>query len=144
VPLFTQFSPCDNHIATTAGAAAAKLSDVTADPDTLHAADLEIRPAEGLVLAGGRVLMLSVREFRMLVAFAQRAGTVMSRDELYAAVWGGPLRPRDRSVDVYVRKLRVKLGRASPQRRFIHTHQGFGYRFQAEARTVHSPDRVAF
>jgi hypothetical protein len=47
-------------------------------------------------------------------------------------VWGGDLRPGDRSVDVYVSKLRGKLELALPDRRFIHTHQGFGYRFQPE------------
>jgi DNA-binding response OmpR family regulator len=99
--------------------------------DIPRAADLEIRPAEGLLLADGRVVMLSVREFRLLVAFARRADAVLSRAELYATVWGGPMRSGDRSVDVYVRKLRVKLAHASPQRRFIHTHQGFGYRFES-------------
>ena len=47
-------------------------------------------------------------------------------------VWGGELRPGDRSVDVYVSKLRSKLEAALPDRRFIHTHPGFGYRFQPE------------
>jgi DNA-binding winged helix-turn-helix (wHTH) protein len=47
-------------------------------------------------------------------------------------VWGGELRAGDRSVDVYVSKLRGKLERVMPDRRFIHTHQGFGYRFQPE------------
>ena len=42
------------------------------------------------------------------------------------------MRPRDRSVDVYVRKLRVKLEEALPGWRFIHTHFGFGYRLSAE------------
>jgi DNA-binding response OmpR family regulator len=43
-----------------------------------------------------------------------------------------PLRSGDRSIDVYVHKVRVKLEDALPQRRFIHTHVGFGYRFAAE------------
>ena len=49
-----------------------------------------------------------------------------------STVWGAPLRPDDRSVDVYVHKLRSKLARAMPEWRFIHTHFGFGYRFQPE------------
>jgi DNA-binding response OmpR family regulator len=44
-------------------------------------------------------------------------------------VWGGALRDGDRSIDVYVHKLRVKLEQALPDRQFIHTHVGFGYRF---------------
>jgi DNA-binding response OmpR family regulator len=47
-------------------------------------------------------------------------------------VWGQPLRAGDRSIDVYVHKLRAKLEAAAPHARFIHTHVGFGYRFSAE------------
>ncbi len=99
---------------------------------TLYAGELEIRLAEGLVLATGRALTLSVREFELLAAMASRAGAIVTRGELYAEVWGGELRPGDRSVDVYVSKLRGKLELAMPDRRFIHTHPGFGYRFQPQ------------
>jgi DNA-binding response OmpR family regulator len=99
---------------------------------TLYAGELEIRLGEGLVLATGRALTLSVREFELLVALAQRAGAIVTREELYGAVWGGELRGGDRSVDVYVSKLRGKLEEAMPDRRFIHTHPGFGYRFQPQ------------
>jgi len=106
--------------------------------DVLYAGELEIRPAEGLVLATGRALTLSVREFDLLVAMARRAGAITTREELFGTVWGGELRPGDRSVDVYVSKLRNKLESALPDRRFIHTHPGFGYRFQPEpSRNVH-------
>jgi DNA-binding response OmpR family regulator len=99
---------------------------------TLYAGELEIRLGEGLVLATGRALTLSVREFELLVALAQRHGGIVTRGELYGAVWGGDLRNGDRSVDVYVSKLRGKLEEAMPDRRFIHTHPGFGYRFQPQ------------
>ena len=99
---------------------------------TLYAGELEIRPGEGLALATGQALLLSVREFALLVALARRSGSIVTREELYEAVWGGPLRHGDRSVDVYVSKLRGKLEAAMPDRRFIHTHPGFGYRFQSQ------------
>jgi DNA-binding response OmpR family regulator len=54
---------------------------------------------------------------------------VVSRAELYVSVWEGPFRVDDRSVDVYVSKLRAKLEEALPAWRYIHTHFGFGYRF---------------
>ena len=84
------------------------------------------------MLAAGAPMTLSVREFELLVAMARRAGTILTREELFQTVWGGELRAGDRSVDVYVSKLRAKLERAMPNRRFIHTHPGFGYRFQAQ------------
>ena len=101
-------------------------------PNTLYAGELEIRLGEGLVLATGRALTLSVREFELLAAMAGRAGAIVTRNELYRVVWGGELRSGDRSVDVYVSKLRGKLEAAMPDRRFIHTHPGFGYRFQPQ------------
>jgi DNA-binding response OmpR family regulator len=104
--------------------------------DVLYAGELEIRPNDGLVLAAGRALTLSVREFGLLVALVQRAGRIVSRADLYALVWGSELRDGDRSIDVYVHKLRVKLETALPAWAFIHTHVGFGYRFSPEASHV--------
>jgi DNA-binding response OmpR family regulator len=101
--------------------------------DVLQAGDLEIRPGDGLVLAAGRALTLSVREFGLLVALVQRAERIVSRSELYTLVWSSELREGDRSIDVYVHKLRVKLETALPACVFIHTHVGFGYRFSPEA-----------
>ena len=93
---------------------------------------LQILPGEHLVRAGGRVLMLSTRELRLLTELARREDHIVSREDLFALVWQRPMRSRDRSVDVYVRKLRVKLEAALPDWRFIHTHFGFGYRLSAE------------
>ena len=100
--------------------------------DVITAGDLEIRPSEYLVLAGGRTLTLSVRELSLLAALGRREGRIVPREELYETVWGAPMRTADRSVDVYVHKLRAKLAEALPEWRFIHTHFGFGYRFSPE------------
>jgi DNA-binding response OmpR family regulator len=108
--------------------------------EVLKVGELEIRPGGGLVVAAGRTLTLSVREFELLVVLARRPGRIVGREDLFALVWGGPLRPGDRSVDVYVRKLRVKLEAALPGARYIHTHIGFGYRFGPEAsHEIHTP-----
>jgi DNA-binding response OmpR family regulator len=104
----------------------------TAEPEELTIGPLQILPAEHLARADGRALMLSIRELRLLTELARRADHILAREDLFELVWGRSMRPRDRSVDVYVRKLRVKLEEALPGWRFIHTHFGFGYRLSAE------------
>ena len=100
--------------------------------EVLDVGPLQIFPEEHLVRAGGRTLMLSIRELRLLTELARRADRIIAREDLFRLVWGKDMRAGDRSVDVYVRKLRVKLQRALPDWWFIHTHFGFGYRMTAE------------
>jgi DNA-binding response OmpR family regulator len=100
--------------------------------DLLGAQELEVRRSDGLVLAAGRPLTLSVRELSLLIALMERRDRIVSREELYRLAWDGTLRRGDRSVDVYVHKLRAKLEEALPHRRFIHTHFGFGYRLDPQ------------
>lgn len=102
--------------------------------EVLRIGQLEIRPGEHIALADGRTLPLSTRELGVLAALARNEGRIVSREDLYAAVWGAPFRATDRSVDVYVHKLRSKLADALPGWRFIHTHFGFGYRLAPERR----------
>jgi DNA-binding response OmpR family regulator len=104
----------------------------TEQVEVLTAGELEIRPTEHLARANGRTLSLSLRELDLLAALARREGRIVPRSELYETVWGAPLRDQDRSVDVYVHKLRTKLAIALPEWGFIHTHFGFGYRFERE------------
>ena len=102
------------------------------DRELIAVGPLEILPEDHLARARGRALMLSGRELRLLTELARRADRIMQREELFQLVWGRAMRSGDRSVDVYVRKLRVKLEEAVPGWRFIHTHFGFGYRMSAE------------
>ena len=108
------------------------MSDADVTPHTFTVGPLQILPAEHFARAGGRTLTLSTRELRLLAELARHQDRIVSREDLFQRVWGHPMRPRDRSVDVYVRKLRVKLGEALPGWSFIHTHFGFGYRLNAE------------
>ena len=69
---------------------------------------------------------------------------MLEREAIYERVWGYAMARGDRSVDVFVRKLRQKLERASPGWRYLHTHFGVGYRFEAlpadaEGRPVGAP-----
>jgi DNA-binding response OmpR family regulator len=93
---------------------------------------LEIRPAEHAALVDGRPLSLTVRELEMLCTLAAHPQRIMTREELYAEIWGGRPRRDDRSVDVYVSRLRSKLGEALPGLDLIHTHNGIGYRFSPD------------
>jgi DNA-binding response OmpR family regulator len=94
--------------------------------------DLEIRPNEYVAYAGGRPLRLTVRELDLLTALAERRDRIVSREELYRVVWEEQYRKSDRSVDVYIARLRQKLGEAIPEREYIHTHFGFGYRLSSD------------
>ena len=105
--------------------------------EVIEVGPLQILPEEHLARANGHVLVLSIRELRLLTELGRRADRIVGREELSRLVWARELRPGDRSVDVYVRKLRVKLEQALPGWRFIHTHFGFGYRLAA-ARTSRS------
>jgi DNA-binding response OmpR family regulator len=108
--------------------------------EILEVGPLEIVPDEHLARASGRTLTLSIRELRLLTELARRVDRIMSREELFSLVWGREMRSGDRSVDVYVRKLRVKLENALPDWSFIHTHFGFGYRLAAERKPAHTHD----
>ena len=99
----------------------------------LRVGELEIHPDEYRATCAGRPIALAPREFALLTELARRSGRIVSREELYGAVWGRPYRRDDRSVDVYVRKLRAKLERVRPETQFIHTHFGFGYRLADES-----------
>jgi DNA-binding response OmpR family regulator len=102
--------------------------------EVLTIGPLEITPEEHLARVDGTTLTLSLVELRVLTHLARRADRIVSREELSTEVWGRELRSGDRSIDVYVHKLRVKLDGALPGWTFIHTHSGFGYRLLPQAR----------
>jgi DNA-binding response OmpR family regulator len=93
---------------------------------------LEIHPDELQAFVHGARVNFTVREFETFYALAARCDRVVSRNELYEAVWGRAMPHRDRSVDVFVRKVRRKLAAASPGWTYVHTHFGIGYRFSPE------------
>ncbi len=80
--------------------------------------------------------MLTQKELQLLAAMMGNQGRILSRGELYSLVWGRKRRAGDRAVDIYVRKLRVRLHEVLPEWTFIHTHFGFGYRFSPEKPTA--------
>ena len=103
--------------------AAATVGEITVRPDLYQA------------YAGDVSLELTAREFEILNLLSQ-SDRVLRREEIYERVWGYAMAHGDRSVDVFVRKLRQKLRAASPQWSYIHTHFGVGYRFAPEPDVV--------
>jgi len=99
------------------------------DTGPLVAGELEVRPDQFQAYVGGKSVELTRREFELLQVLADHAGKVLERDEVYQRVWGYAMIHGDRSVDVFVRKLRLKLQKRSPGWEYIHTHFGIGYRF---------------
>ena len=104
-----------------------------ADTGPMVSGEIEIRPDRFQVYVAGQSVELTRREFELLQVLAQGQGRVIERDALYQSVWGYAMAHGDRSVDVFIRKLRAKLERHSPGWTYIHTHFGIGYRFDPES-----------
>jgi DNA-binding response OmpR family regulator len=98
----------------------------------LVAGELEIRADQFQAFVGGQSIDLTRREFELLHLLSKARGRVLERDEIYQHVWGYAMVHGDRSVDVFVRKVRQKVERFSPGWTYIHTHFGIGYRFEPE------------
>jgi DNA-binding response OmpR family regulator len=98
----------------------------------LQAGEVEIRADRFQAYVRDRSIDLTRREFELIDLLAGAEGRVLEREEIYQRVWGYAMARGDRSVDVFVRKLRHKLEVASPEWRYIHTHFGVGYRFSPE------------
>ena len=107
-------------------------SRMQSDVGPLIAGELEIRADQFQAFVGSRSLELTRREFELLQLLAEAKGSVLEREAIYQRVWGYSMAHGDRSVDVFVRKLRQKLERGSPSWHYIHTHFGIGYRFDPE------------
>jgi DNA-binding response OmpR family regulator len=119
-----------------------KRASARVDTGPLVAGELEIRADQFQAFAAGRSVDLTRREFEVLQLLAQAEGKVLQREEIYQAVWGYAMAHGDRSVDVFIRKVRQKLEKSSPDWNYIHTHFGVGYRFDPERDGGPHEDRV--
>ncbi len=109
----------------------------------VSAGEVQIRSDRFQAFVSGRSLELTRREFELIELLAGGEGRVLEREEIYSRLWGYAMVRGDRSVDVFVRKLRQKLEKASPQWRYIHTHFGIGYRFAAERHDAQQDEGAA-
>jgi DNA-binding response OmpR family regulator len=98
--------------------------------ETLEFEELVIDPANVQAFVDGSSAELTPMEFRLLHALALDVGRVVTREELMQGIWGRRHRYRDRTVDVFVRKLRHKIDRRASRHTFIHTRCGVGYKLE--------------
>lgn len=99
---------------------------------SIRAGEIDVSPSRYDAIVAGQRAGLTTREFEVLELLARQDGKVLDRKRIYSGVWGDAVPAGDRSVDIFVGRIRAKLGRISPAWRYLHTHPGVGYRFAAE------------
>jgi two-component system alkaline phosphatase synthesis response regulator PhoP len=105
--------------------------------DPIEIEELRIDPREVQAYVGGVNAELTPTEFRLLYALALDRGRVTTRDELLQKIWGRRETHRDRTVDVFVRRLRDKIDRIAPRHTFIQTRYGVGYKLEPVEKAGH-------
>jgi DNA-binding response OmpR family regulator len=114
--------------------AAARRGVRAAEPlrgDAIEIEELRVDPDQVQAYVDGESVELTPTEFRLLYALALDQGRVVTRDELLQRLWGRRQSHRDRTVDVFVRRLREKVDRRAPRHTFIQTRYGVGYKLEA-------------
>jgi DNA-binding response OmpR family regulator len=107
---------------------------------SLRAGGLELDRSSCKVTLNGETLTLTATEFRLLEFLMSRPGVVFSREQLLNGVWGQDRAVTDRTVDVYVLRLRQKIEMDATAPRLIHSVRGFGYSF--EPRGAATPEAI--
>jgi DNA-binding response OmpR family regulator len=104
----------------------------------IEAIGLVLDPDQVQAFFQGNSADLTPREFQVLYALAEQEGKPIPRERLYREVWGYAMTRGDRSVDVFVKKVRQKLRAVAPEASFVRTHHGVGYTFEPETETADS------
>jgi DNA-binding response OmpR family regulator len=99
--------------------------------EAIELEELRIDPREVQAYLDGRSADLTPTEFKLLYALALEPGRVATRDELLQKIWGRRESHRDRTVDVFVGRLRDKIDKRAPRHTFIQTRYGVGYKVEA-------------
>ena len=115
----------------------------TGSSEPVRAGEIEVRADRFQAYVADRSLDLTRKEFEVLQLLASASGRVLEREEIYERVWGYAMAHGDRSVDVFIRKLRQKLENGSPGWEYVHTHFGVGYRFDPQPRAGMESDEAS-
>ena len=102
--------------------------------EAIEIEELRVDPREVQAYVDGETAGLTPTEFKLLYALALEQGRVVSRDELLQRLWGRRQGHRDRTVDVFVRRLREKIDRRASRHTFIQTRYGVGYKLEPVAK----------
>jgi DNA-binding response OmpR family regulator len=102
----------------------------------IRSGDLLVDVTRYDAMAGGYSAGMTTREFEVFALLVENSGRVLTREDIYAGVWGSDTPSGDRSVDMFVSRIRLKLKRLSPNWSYLHTHVGLGYRFEAQHDSV--------
>lgn len=111
--------------------------------------EVQVRPDQFQAFVNGLSLRLTRREYQLIELLARSDGEILTRERIYECLWGYEMVRNDRSVDVFVHKLRRKLERASPEWSYIQTHFGVGYQLDpkqvadGESATLDSRELIA-
>lgn len=95
------------------------------EPDVITIGNLSVNPEKHIVTANGKNVVLTYKEYHLLLLFMQNKGVVFSREKLLNKIWGYEFDGENRTVDVHIRTLRTKLGECG---NMIETIRGFGYK----------------
>ncbi|HEX5798921.1 MAG TPA: response regulator transcription factor [Gaiellaceae bacterium] len=98
--------------------------------EALEIEELRLDPGNVQAYVDGESAELTPTEFRLLYALALEQGRVLTRDELLQRVWSRRASHRDRTVDVFVRKLREKVDARASRHTFVQTRYGVGYKLE--------------
>jgi DNA-binding response OmpR family regulator len=101
---------------------------------TIRIGELVLEPGAMLATLDGKPLPLTAYEFTILRVLAERAGRVLSREQLLDLAKGSAEEAFDRSIDVHISRLRAKLEPDPRHPRFLRTVRGAGYMLAAESR----------
>jgi DNA-binding response OmpR family regulator len=113
-----------------------KRSEFATD-ERLKVGEIVVDKAAREVVAQGRPVSLTAKEFALLAFLCERRGKALSREQLLAKVWGTRYEGGPRTVDIHVRRLRAKLGDDFP----LETLRGAGYKLRAPAEPEVEPAR---
>ena len=102
----------------------------TGQPPPVGFGDVQVDLSAKTVTRGGRLVELTAQEFKLLAHFLAHPGRTFSREELLSAAWGYGYEGSARTVDNFMRQLRLKLEPDPEQPRHFLTVRGLGYRFE--------------